>query len=200
MKPQQKLILASSSKYRKELLERLRIPFEVMAPNIDESPLAKETPAELVLRLSQEKALIVAKANPGAWVIGSDQVADFLGAAIGKPHTHERAVAQLQLMRGETITFRTGICLTDGQTIHCTSVDTEVSFLKSSDQTIENYLLAEQPYDCAGSAKSEGLGISLLSAIRSEDPTALIGLPLIKLSEFLRSAGFEIPRVINKNS
>lgn len=193
MKTQQKLILASSSKYRKELLERLRIPFEVIAPNINESPLAKETPAELVLRLSKEKALIVAKTNPGAWVIGSDQVADFLGAAIGKPHTHERAVAQLQLMRGETITFRTGICLTNGQTIHCTSVDTDVSFLKSSDEAIENYLLAEQPYDCAGSAKSEGLGISLLSAIRSDDPTALIGLPLIKLSEFLRSAGFTIP-------
>ncbi len=193
MKTQQKLILASSSKYRKELLERLRIPFEVIVPNINESPLAKETPAELVLRLSKEKALAVAKTNPGAWVIGSDQVADFLGAAIGKPHTHERAVAQLQLMRGETITFRTGICLTNGQTIHCTSVDTDVSFLKSSDEAIENYLLAEQPYDCAGSAKSEGLGISLLSAIRSDDPTALIGLPLIKLSEFLRSAGFAIP-------
>ena len=193
MKTQQKLILASSSKYRKELLERLRIPFEVIAPNINESPLAKETPAELVLRLSKEKALAVAKTNPGASAIGSDQVADFLGAAIGKPHTHERAVAQLQLLRGETITFRTGICLTNGQTIHCTSVDTDVSFLKSSDEAIENYLLAEQPYDCAGSAKSEGLGISLLSAIRSDDPTALIGLPLIKLSEFLRSAGFAIP-------
>ena len=193
MKNQQKLILASSSKYRKELLERLRIPFEVIAPEIDETPLPKETPAELVLRLALAKANIVAKANPGTWVIGSDQVADFLGAAIGKPVTHERAVAQLQLMRGETISFRTGICLTNGETIHCTSVDTDVSFLKSSDETIENYLLAEQPYDCAGSAKSEGLGITLLSAIRSDDPTALIGLPLITLTKFLRSAGFEIP-------
>lgn len=193
MKNQQKLILASSSKYRKELLERLRIPFEVIVPDIDETPLPKETPAELVLRLALAKANIVAQANPGAWVIGSDQVADFLGAAIGKPVTHERAVAQLQLMRGETISFRTGICLTNGETIHCTSVDTDVSFLKSSDETIENYLLAEQPYDCAGSAKSEGLGITLLSAIRSDDPTALIGLPLITLTKFLRSAGFEIP-------
>ena len=193
MKTQQKLILASTSKYRKELLERLRIPFEIVAPDVDETPLPKETPADLVLRLAQAKAEIVSKANPDAWVIGSDQVADFLGAAIGKPMTHDRAVAQLQLMRGETITFRTGLCLMKGDQIHCTSVDTEVSFLKSSDETIENYLLAEQPYDCAGSAKSEGLGITLLSAIRSDDPTALVGLPLIALTKFLRSAGFNIP-------
>lgn len=189
----QRLILASSSKYRKELLERLQIPFEAISPDINESALPKESPAELVLRLAQEKAKVIALANPGAWVIGSDQVADFLGAAIGKPLTHERAVAQLQLMRGETITFRTGICLTNGETVYCESVDTEVSFLKSSDETIEKYLLTEQPYDCAGSAKSEGLGITLLSSIRSDDPTALIGLPLIKLTQFLRSAGFEIP-------
>jgi septum formation protein len=193
MKTQQKLILASTSKYRKELLERLRIPFEVVAPDVDETPLPKESPAELVLRLATAKAEIVAKANPDAWVIGSDQVADFLGAAIGKPNTHDRAVAQLQLMRGETIIFRTGLCLMNKQTVHCTSVDTEVSFLKSSDETIENYLLAEQPYDCAGSAKSEGLGITLLSSIRSDDPTALVGLPLIALTKFLRSAGFNIP-------
>lgn len=189
----QRLILASSSKYRKELLERLQIPFEAISPDINESALPKESPAELVLRLAQEKAKAIALANPGAWVIGSDQVADFLGAAIGKPLTHERAVAQLQLMRGETITFRTGICLTNGETVYCESVDTEVSFLKSSDETIEKYLLTERPYDCAGSAKSEGLGITLLSSIRSDDPTALIGLPLIKLTQFLRSAGFEIP-------
>lgn len=187
------LILASTSKYRRELLERLRIPFEVVSPEVDETPLAKETPAELVLRLAKAKAQAVAKQRPDAWVIGSDQVADFLGAAIGKPHTHDRAMAQLQLMRGETIIFRTGLCLTKGDIAHCTSVDTEVSFRKLSDEVLESYLLAEQPYDCAGSAKSEGLGISLLSSIKSEDPTALIGLPLIALSQLLRDAGFSIP-------
>lgn len=187
------LILASTSKYRRELLERLRIPFEVVSPEVDETPLAKETPAELVLRLAKAKAQAVAKQRPDAWVIGSDQVADFLGAAIGKPHTHDRAMAQLQLMRGETIIFRTGLCLTRGDIAHCTSVDTEVSFRKLSDEVLESYLLAEQPYDCAGSAKSEGLGISLLSSIKSEDPTALIGLPLIALSQLLRDAGFSIP-------
>lgn len=191
------LILASTSKYRRELLERLRIPFEVMSPEVDETPLPKESPAELVLRLAQAKAQAIAKQHPEAWVIGSDQVADFLGAAIGKPHTHERAMAQLQLMRGETIIFRTGLCLTKGNTIHCTSVDTEVTFRKLSDEVIESYLLAEEPYDCAGSAKSEGLGISLLSSIKSDDPTALIGLPLIALSGLLRDAGFVIPAKVN---
>lgn len=187
------LILASTSKYRRELLERLRIPFEVMSPEVDETPLPKETPAELVVRLAKAKAKAIAMQYPDAWVIGSDQVADFLGAAIGKPHTHERAMAQLQLMRGEKIVFRTGLCLTKGDTEHCTSVDTEVTFRKLSDEVLESYLLAEQPYDCAGSAKSEGLGISLLSSIKSEDPTALIGLPLIALSQLLRDAGFSIP-------
>jgi len=191
------LILASTSKYRRELLERLRIPFVVMAPEVDETPLAKESPAELVLRLAQAKALAIAKQYPEAWVIGSDQVADFLGAAIGKPHTHERAMAQLQLMRGEKIIFRTGLCLTKGHVVHCTSVDTEVTFRKLSDDVLENYLLTEEPYDCAGSAKSEGLGISLLSSIKSDDPTALIGLPLIALSGLLRDAGFAIPTKFN---
>jgi septum formation protein len=191
------LILASTSKYRRELLERLHIPFEVMSPEVDETPLPKESPAELVLRLAQAKAQAIAKQYPETWVIGSDQVADFLGAAIGKPHTHERAMAQLQLMRGETIIFRTGLCLTKGNTVHCTSVDTEVTFRKLSDEVLESYLLTEQPYDCAGSAKSEGLGISLLSSIKSDDPTALIGLPLIALSGLLRDAGFVIPAKVN---
>lgn len=193
MSSQKRLILASTSKYRKSLLERLCIPFETLSPEVDETPLPDETPAQLVLRLAQAKAAAIANANPDAWVIGSDQVADFLGAAIGKPHTHERAMAQLQLMRGETIVFRTGLCLMHQDTAHLTSVDTEVSFRKLSDDVIERYLLTEQPYDCAGSAKSEGLGISLLSSIKSNDPTALIGLPLIALSGFLRDAGFEIP-------
>ena len=193
MNMQVSLILASTSKYRRELLERLQIPFEVVAPEVDETPLPRETPAELVLRLAQAKALAVAKQYPNAWVIGSDQVADFLGAAIGKPMDHERAMAQLQLMRGETIVFRSGICLMKGDQSFLSSVDTEVSFRKLSDETIERYLLTEKPYDCAGSAKSEGLGISLVSAIRSEDPTALVGLPLITLSDFLTQAGFQIP-------
>lgn len=193
MSSQKRLILASTSKYRKSLLERLCIPFETLSPEVDETPLPDETPAQLVLRLAQAKAAAIANANPDAWVIGSDQVADFLGAAIGKPHTHERAMAQLQLMRGETIVFRTGLCLMHQDTVHLTSVDTEVSFRKLSDEVIERYLLTEHPYDCAGSAKSEGLGISLLSSIKSNDPTALIGLPLIALSGFLRDAGFEIP-------
>lgn len=193
MNMQVSLILASTSKYRRELLERLKIPFEVVAPEVDETPLAKETPAELVLRLAKAKAQVVAKQYPNSWVIGSDQVADFLGAAIGKPMDHERAMAQLQLMRGETITFRSGICLMKGDQHYLNSVDTEVSFRKLSDDAIERYLLTEKPYDCAGSAKSEGLGISLVSAIRSEDPTALVGLPLITLSSFLMQAGFQIP-------
>lgn len=187
------LILASSSKYRRELLERLRIPFEVESPNVDESPLLNESPAELVLRLAQVKAQAIAKHHPDAWVIGSDQVADYLGAAIGKPETHDRAMAQLQLMRGEKIIFRTGLCLTKGDVIHCLSVDTEVTFRELPDEDLERYLLAEKPYDCAGSAKSEGLGITLLSSIKSDDPTALIGLPLIALSGLLRDVGFKIP-------
>lgn len=193
MSSKKRLILASTSNYRKGLLERLHIPFETFSPEVDETPLANESPAELVVRLAQAKASAISKLHPDAWVIGSDQVADFLGAAIGKPLTHERAMAQLQLMRGETIIFRTGLCLMHQERIQVTRVDTEVSFRRLSDDMIENYLLAEKPYDCAGSAKSEGLGISLLSSIKSDDPTALIGLPLIALSGFLLEAGFEIP-------
>jgi len=188
-----KLILASTSVYRRELLERLRIPFEVVSPKVDETPLAGESTLELALRLARAKAAAVAKIHPDAWVIGSDQVADLCGAAIGKPGNFERALAQLQLMRGASVTFHTALCLMHGDTETTVSIPTEVQFRKLSDEILEAYLLAEEPYDCAGSAKSEGLGISLLEAIKSDDPTALIGLPLIALSGLLRDAGFALP-------
>jgi septum formation protein len=188
-----KLILASTSVYRRELLERLRIPFEVISPKVDETPLPNESTLDLALRLAKAKAAAVAKDHPEAWVIGSDQVADLCGAAIGKPGNFERAMAQLQLMRGATVTFQTALCLMKGDVQTTLCVPTEVSFRKLPDNVLESYLLAEEPYDCAGSAKSEGLGISLLEAIRSDDPTALIGLPLIALSGLLRDAGFAIP-------
>jgi len=187
------LILASTSQYRRELLERLRIPFEIISPKVDETPLNGESTLELALRLAHAKAAAVAKEHPNAWVIGSDQVADLCGATIGKPGNFERALAQLQLMRGTTVTFQTALCLMKGATQTTLCIPTEVTFRKLPDSVLEAYLLAEEPYDCAGSAKSEGLGISLLESIRSDDPTALIGLPLIALSSLLRDAGFVIP-------
>ena len=187
------LILASTSVYRRELLQRLRIPFEVISPKVDETPLTGESPLDLALRLANAKAVAVAKEHPHAWVIGSDQVADLCGAAIGKPGNFERALAQLQMMRGQTVTFHTALCLMKGDTQTTLNVPTEVTFRKLSDDVLENYLRAEEPYDCAGSAKSEGLGISLLESIQSDDPTALIGLPLIAVSGLLRDAGFVIP-------
>ncbi|MBU3606213.1 septum formation inhibitor Maf [Polynucleobacter sp. MWH-Creno-3A4] len=187
------LILASTSVYRRELLTRLRIPFDVVSPKVDETPFTGESSLELALRLANAKATAVAKEHPQAWVIGSDQVADLCGAAIGKPGNFERAMAQLQLMRGQTVAFHTALCLMKGDTQTTLSIPTEVTFRKLSDELLESYLLAEEPYDCAGSAKSEGLGISLLESIKSDDPTALIGLPLIALTGLLREAGFAIP-------
>ena len=187
------LILASTSVYRRELLERLRIPFKVLAPSVEETPLAGESTLDLALRLASAKAAAVSQAHPDAWVIGSDQVADLCGSAIGKPGNFERAMAQLQLMRGQTVIFHTALCLMRGDTQTTTSVPTKVRFRELSDDVLKAYLLTEKPYDCAGSAKSEGLGISLLEAIESEDPTALIGLPLIALTTLLRAAGFAIP-------
>jgi len=188
-----KLILASTSVYRKELLGRLGIPFEVVSPMVDETPLAGETTETLALRLAKAKAVAVASLNPEAWVIGSDQVADLCGAAIGKPGNFERALAQLQLMRGSIVTFHTALCLMHGATETTICIPTEVKFRNLKDDVLEAYLHTEEPYDCAGSAKSEGMGISLLEYIRSDDPTALIGLPLIALSGLLRDAGFLIP-------
>ena len=187
------LILASTSRYRQELLSRLRLPFEVLSPEVDETPLPGETPATLAQRLALAKAWAVAKKRPQAVVIGSDQVADLHGQPLGKPGTHERAVQQLRRLRGHRVLFHTAVAVvragTGFEKAALNSV--AVSFRALDDDEIEFYLRAEQPYDCAGSAKCETLGISLLSAIESDDPTALVGLPLIRTSELLRQAGID---------
>lgn len=188
-----RLILASSSIYRRQLLERLGLAFTCYSPALDETPLAQETTLALALRLAQIKAAAIAIHHPGAWVIGSDQVADLSGAVLGKPGNFERAFAQLQLMRGNTVQFHTALCFMRDNQHTSLSVLTTVRFRDLPDALLEAYLQAEQPYDCAGSAKVEGLGISLLESVQSDDPTALIGLPLIALSGLLREAGFAIP-------
>ena len=192
---QRPLVLGSTSRYRRELLQRLHLPFEVAAPEVDETPSPGETPRALALRLARAKAHAVARQFPQAVVIGSDQVADLHGRPLGKPGTHERATLQLQQMRGQTVIFQTAlavVCQATGfEQVDLAAV--EVRFRDLSDAEIERYLRAEQPYDCAGSAKSEGLGISLLDAIVSDDPTALIGLPLIRTCRLLRAAGLELP-------
>jgi septum formation protein len=185
------LILGSSSRYRHELLSRLSIPFDVVSPDINETPLAGEAPAALALRLALAKARAVAANFPDAVVIGSDQVADLKGQPLGKPGTHERAVAQLRQMRGQTVIFQTAVAVVcaDSGFEQAELAEVKVQFRDLSDDEIENYLRAEQPYDCAGSAKSEGLGIALLQAIHSDDPTTLVGLPLIRTCRMLRAAG-----------
>lgn len=192
--PQRALVLGSTSPYRQELLQRLRIPFSVAAPEVDETPLASEAPAALALRLALAKARAVASAFPQAVVIGSDQVADLDGVPLGKPGTHERAVAQLRQMRGRTVIFQTAVavvCQASGFE-QASLAAVKVRFRQLNDEAIENYLQAEQPYDCAGSAKSEGLGIALLEAIDSDDPTALIGLPLIRTCQLIEAAGIRL--------
>ena len=188
------VILGSTSRYRQELLSRLRIPFEVCAPHVDETPLAGEAPDALALRLALAKANAVAQQNPHAVVIGSDQVADLEGTPLGKPGNHANAVLQLQKMRGKTVIFQTAVsvvCLANGyERTELAAV--KVRFRQLTDAEIEAYLLAEEPYDCAGSAKSEGLGISLLDAIDNDDPTALVGLPLIRTCQMLREAGVKL--------
>lgn len=188
------LILGSTSRYRHELLSRLQLPFEVVSPHVDETPLPHEAPQALACRLALAKAQAVATLHPEAVVIGSDQVADLAGEPLGKPGTHERATQQLQRMRGQTVVFQTAVavvCLSTGFE-QCELASVEVKFRDLSDAEIEAYLLAEQPYDCAGSAKSEGLGISLLDAIHNDDPTALVGLPLIRTCRMLRAAGIQL--------
>jgi 7-methyl-GTP pyrophosphatase len=189
-----RLVLASSSRYRRELLERLRVPFDVIAPNIDETPFDDETPETTAVRLSIAKARAAAVQAPGALVIGSDQVATFDGRQIGKPGSHENAFEQLRAMRGRSVEFHSALCLFDSRSDDVQSADivTRVQFRDVSDAEIDAYLRAETPYDVAGSAKSEGLGITLLDAIDSSDPTALVGLPLIALSRMLRAAGFPL--------
>ena len=186
-----RLILGSTSRYRRELLERLQIPFDIASPDVDETPSPGETPRALAERLALAKARAVARQFPHAVVIGSDQVADLNGLPLGKPGTHERAVAQLRQMRGQTVIFQTAVsvvCLESGF-MQTSLAAVKASFRDLTDDEIENYLRAEQPYDCAGSAKSEGLGIALLSAIESDDPTALVGLPLIRTCNMIRAAG-----------
>ncbi|KRD48382.1 septum formation inhibitor Maf [Acidovorax sp. Root275] len=192
---QRPLVLGSTSRYRRELLQRLNLPFDVAAPDVDETPLPGEAPRALALRLALAKARAVAQQHPEAVVIGSDQVADLAGEPLGKPGLYERAVEQLRQMRGQTVIFQTAlavVCTATGfEQVDLAPV--EVKFRDLSDAEIERYLRAEQPYDCAGSAKSEGLGIALLDAIHSDDPTALIGLPLIRTCRMLRAAGLVLP-------
>jgi septum formation protein len=187
------LILGSTSRYRRELLERLRHPFRVVSPEVDETPQAGESPALLSERLALAKAQAVAAVHPQAFVIGSDQVADLDGQPIGKPGTHERAVAQLTAMSGRTVIFQTAVAVAAPGFVQVQRVPVRVRFRALAAAEIEHYLRLEQPYDCAGSAKSEGLGISLLEAIESDDPTALIGLPLIATCRLLRAAGLSLP-------
>ena len=189
------IILGSTSRYRRELLQRLRLPFTAAAPLIDETPLPGETPPQLAERLALAKARAVAAVYPDAIVIGSDQVCDLDGHALGKPGTHDRAVAQLQAMRGRSVVFHTAIAVVCQHGGFCQSHTSRVTvqFRTLSDAEIERYLHIDQPYDCAGSAKSESLGISLLEAIHSDDPTALIGLPLIATARLLREAGVPLP-------
>ncbi|MEY2993426.1 MAG: hypothetical protein RL357_361 [Pseudomonadota bacterium] len=193
--PNLSVILGSTSVYRKELLTRLGIAFTTAKPEVDETPWPDESPFALAQRLALAKAKAVAAQRPDAVVIGSDQVADLNGQPLGKPGSHDRAVAQLQAMSGQTIQFHTAlsvVCLASG--FERSDVATvRVVFRTLKDDEIERYLRAEQPYDCAGSAKSEGLGIALLSKIDSDDPTALIGLPLIRTCELLRAAGVQVP-------
>lgn len=189
------LVLGSTSRYRRELLSRLQVPFEVAAPDVDETPQAGEPPADLALRLAVAKARDVARRFPHAIVIGSDQVADLDGLPLGKPLTHERATVQLRQMRGKTVIFQTAlavVCLETGFE-RSELAQVKVLFRALEDDEIERYLLAEQPYDCAGSAKSEGLGIALLERIDNDDPTALVGLPLIRTCQLVRAAGGRIP-------
>jgi septum formation protein len=186
-----RLILASSSPYRRALLARLRLPFEVAMPDVDETPRPDEAPEATALRLARAKAEAVAARAPASLVIGSDQVATLDGAQIGKPGNHANALAQLRTMRGRAVVFHTALCLFDGRSgrAEVENVRTTVHFRDLPDTELDAYLHAEQPYDCAGSAKNEGLGIVLLERIDSTDPTALTGLPLIALTGMLRRAG-----------
>lgn len=193
---QPRLILGSSSKYRKELLSRLQIPFSVAVPEIDETPLKDETPEATALRLAREKAAAIAAREEDVIVIGCDQVATLDGEQIGKPGSHDNALKQLQKMRGRQVVFHTALCLWDGRrnrpsgnTVQLENVQTAVTFRDLQDAELNAYLQIEQPYDCAGSAKNEGLGIAIIERIESSDPTALTGLPLIALTTMLRRAG-----------
>ena len=190
-----KIILASTSLYRRQLLERFRLPFDTARPETDETARPGEHPPALAERLAQEKAVAVAGGHPDALIIGSDQVAHSGDDIFGKPGTVERAVAQLQRMSGREVVFHTAVALLNSRTGHirCAGIPTRVRFRTLTDDEIRRYVETEMPLDCAGSAKSEGLGISLLEALSGDDPTALIGLPLIALADMLRAEGVQIP-------
>lgn len=191
--PPPPLVLGSTSRYRRELLERLRLPFTTERPEVDETPLPGEAPAALALRLALAKGRAVAARHPQAVVIGADQVADLDGEPIGKPGTHERAVAQLRRMSGRRVVFQTALSVLRPATGYerALLVPVAVRFRTLADAEIERYLRLEEPYDCAGSAKCETLGIALLDAIENDDPTALVGLPLIRTCALLREAGLD---------
>ena len=188
------LVLASSSVYRAELLTRLKLPFITVSPEIDETPLPLEAPPDTALRLAQIKARKVAQSHARALVIGCDQVATLDGIQLGKPITHDNAIKQLRMMRGRTATFHSALCLYNTHTgrIQTEVVPYAVEFRPLTDAQIENYLLKEQPYQCAGSAKSEGLGIALIAAMHGSDPNALIGLPLVSLITMLQHEGVNV--------
>jgi septum formation protein len=190
----QMLILASSSSYRRELLQKLQIPFSCISPKLDESALPDEKPHQTALRLAQEKAKKVAQEHPHALIIGCDQVATLDGETLGKPINHKNATKQLQMMRGKEVTFHSAICLFNPETNHIQSdvVPYLVKFRNLTDDEIERYLVKDQPYQCAGSAKSEGLGIALIERMIGEDPNALIGLPLIKLVNMLSNENVSV--------
>lgn len=188
------LILASTSRYRRELVQRLQLPFTTERPEVDETALPGESPAALATRLAAAKAREVARVHPAAWVIGSDQVAGFDGRALGKPGTRDAAIAQLESMSGSSVQFLTAVALCRGGALAGEALDvTTVVFRHLQRAEIERYVDAEQPLDCAGSFKSEGLGIALFDAIDTRDPTALVGLPLIATAGLLRNAGFVLP-------
>ncbi len=189
-----RLILASTSRYRRELLARLRLAFDVAGPETDEAHLPGEAPAALARRLAAAKAAAVARSHGDAWVLGSDQVAELEGAALGKPGGREAALAQLGAMSGRCVAFRTAVCLAHADGRRLDALDTTlVRFRALAGDEIARYVDAEQPFDCAGSFKSEGLGIVLFESIESRDPTALVGLPLIATARLLREAGFALP-------
>ncbi|MFD0930080.1 Maf family nucleotide pyrophosphatase [Methylophilus glucosoxydans] len=190
----QSLILASSSRYRREVLQKLHLPFTCLSPEIDETPLPNESPEQTALRLAEAKARKVAETQPDALIIGCDQVATVDGMQIGKPGNHANAVRQLTMLSGKEVVFHSALCLYDSQRqyMQATIVPYFVKFKSLSASQIETYLHLEQPYDCAGSAKSEGMGIALLDYMRGDDPNALIGLPLIALVEMLRQAGVDV--------
>lgn len=187
------LILASTSRYRRELLERLRLPFHISRPDVDEQPAPGEIPSALASRLAMAKAVAIAAQQPDAWIIGADQVAALGSESLGKPGTRDTAIAQLTAMSGRQVHFHTAICLLR-ETVMLEAADlTVVQFRSLQADEIQRYVDTEQPLDCAGSFKAEGLGISLFESISSDDPTALVGLPLIAVSRMLREAGFSVP-------